>query len=120
MTSDGVDGTAVDSRPETRPGIRPSTPPLIKPDDGWLAARYIGPAYPHTPATVTPQGRRRERQVASALRNSTNFVTVSLTYGADGTARSACAGLRLRPAATVAAPGQPVQRPPRRSAKGSR
>ena len=51
MTSDGVNGTAADGRA----GAEPPRPVFIKRDDGRLAPRYIGPAYPHTPAGgVTP------------------------------------------------------------------
>ncbi len=112
MTSDGVDGTAADRRAEARPRGRPPGPPLIKHDDGRLLERYIEPAYPHTPAGATPESPRRERQVASALRNSTDFVIASLICGADGTTGRACAEARLRRAAAIGAP--------RRPAKGSR
>jgi len=81
----------------------------------------MGPAYisPYS-RRGDPQSRRRERQVASALRNSSNFVIVSSTNGAGDPARRACAEPRLRSVATVAAPDQPVQRPPWCPAKGSR
>jgi hypothetical protein len=119
MTSDDADATAVDWRPETGPRGRPTAARLIKPDDGRLRQRYMGPAYPHTPAAATPQRRWRERQVASALRNSTTFATVSLTDGADGTARRAAVVLPLCRPAALAAPAHLLQRLPRRAARGS-
>ena len=64
--------------------------------DGRLAPRYIEPAYPHTPAGgVKSYRRRRELQVASALRNHTNFMIASLIYGAAGPAGQPCAEARL-------------------------
>ena len=70
MTSDGVDGTAADEA-RAAPHDRASGRHAIKRDDGRLAPRYIEPAYPHTPAGgVAPDSLRRERQVASALRNT--------------------------------------------------
>ncbi len=83
MTSDGVNGTAADGRA----GAEPPGPLLIKRDDGRLAPRYIEPAYPHTPAGwVTPNCLRRERQMAFALRNHTDFMIANLICGAAGTA----------------------------------
>ena len=97
MTSDGVNGTAGDGRA----GAEPPGPLFIKRDDGRLAPRYIGPAYPHTPAGgVTPHRLRRERQVASALRNHTNFMIANLICGAAGIAGrasgEACPAMGLR------------------------
>jgi hypothetical protein len=98
MTSDGVDGTAADGQPGAKPRDRAPGPPFIKRDDERLAPRYIELAYPHTPAGAAPNSLRRERQVASALRNSTDFLIASLICGAGGTAGRACAASRLRPA----------------------
>ena len=77
---------------------------FIKCDDGRLAPRYMGLAYPHTPAGAAPNSLRCERQVASALRSNPDFMTASLICGADGIAGRACAELRLwvRPAAVGA------------------
>ncbi len=94
MTSDGVHGTAADGRA----GAEPPGPLFIKRDDGCLAPRYIEPAYPHTPADGVTPYLRRERQVASALRNRTDFMIANLTCGAAGTAgrasAEACPGAR--------------------------
>jgi hypothetical protein len=122
MTSDGVDGTAADGQPGAKPRDQAAGPPFIKRDDGRLAPRYIEPAYPHTPAGVTPNNLRRERQVASALRNTTDFEIASFNCGADGTAGGTCADprLRVRPAASGAVGGHRVERAPPRPAKGSR
>jgi hypothetical protein len=57
---------------------------------------------------VTPNRLRRERQVASALRNRTDFMIASFYCGAAGTAGHASAEAR------------PRVRPPRRPAKGLR
>jgi hypothetical protein len=97
MTSDGVNGAAADGRA----GAEPLGPLFIKRDDGRLAPRYIEPAYPHTPAGgATPNRRRRERQVASALRNHTDFMIANLICGAAGTAgrapAKACPATGLR------------------------
>lgn len=116
MTSDGVDGIAAGCRPWARtPGSW-----FIKPDDGRFAERYIEPAYPHTPAAGHPQGLRRERQVAPALRNRTDFVTASLICGADGITGGPRAEARLRQGAIAAAGSRRAERPPPRPAKGSR
>ena len=103
MTSDGVDGTAADGRA----GAESCDRPFIKRDDGRLAPRYIGPAYPHTPAGgAVPHRHRRELQVASALRNCTAFMTGSLIYAAAG------------PAGWSRAQVRPCLPPPRRPLKG--
>jgi hypothetical protein len=106
MTRDGVVGTAAKgrARSELRDWLR--RPLFIKRDDGRLAPRYIEPAYPHTPAGgVTPNRLRRERQVASALRNRTDFTIRSFYCGTGGRAP---------------ADARPRVRPPRCPAKGSR
>ena len=109
MTSDGVDGTAADGRAgaelcDLRPG-----PVFIKRDDERFAPRYIGPAYPHTPAGgVTPHHHRRELQVASALRNRTNPMIASSTCAAAG------------PTGRPRAKSRPCLPPLRRPAKGWR
>jgi hypothetical protein len=109
MTSDGVDGTAADGRVGAELCNRPPGPLFIKCDDGRLAPRYIEPAYPHTPAGgVTPHHPRCERQVASALRNSTDLMIVSLICAAAGRAGWCASEVRLR------------FRPPRRPEKGLR
>ncbi len=108
MTSDGVNGTAAYGRAGAKPCDRSPAPLFIKRDDGRLAPRYIEPAYPHTPAGGVTPNLRRERQVASALRNRTNFMIASLICGAAGTAGRASAEAR------------PRARPPRRPAKGLR
>ena len=82
---------------------------FIKCDDERLVARYIELAYPHTPAGAAPNSLRRERQVASALRNNTDFLMTSLIRGPGGIAGRAGADPRLR-----------LEQPPRRPAKGSR
>lgn len=106
MTSDGVGGTAADDQAGAGLHDRAPGTPLIKRDDGRFAPRYIGVAYPHTPVGgVTP---RRERQVAFALRNTTDLMIASLICGADGTAGRTGAEVRRR------------VRPPRRPAKGPR
>jgi hypothetical protein len=98
----------------------------IKCDDGRLAARYIELAYPHSPAGAAPNSPRRERQVASALRNNPDFLMTSLIFAADGIAGRAGADprLRMRPAPAGAASaigeGHRLEQPPRRPAKGSR
>ena len=93
MTSDGVNGTAADGRA----GAELPGPLFIKRDDGRLAPRYIERAYVHTPAGgVTPHRRRRERQVASALRDHPVFMIASLICGAAGTAGRASAEARPR------------------------
>ena len=85
MTSDGVDGTAANSRAGAAQCDQSPGPLFIKRDDGRLAPRYIEPAYPHTPAGgVTPHRHRRELQVASALRNQTHFMIASLICSAAG------------------------------------
>ena len=96
MTSDGVDGTAADCQPGTGPWTQVPCRVFIKRDDGSLAPRYMGPAYPHTPAGAAPNSLRCERQVASALRSNPDLMTASLICGADGIAGRACAELRLR------------------------
>jgi hypothetical protein len=131
MTSEGGAGTAADCQPggETAGScIRGGwfiefDDGFIKCDDGRLAARYIDLAYSHTPAGAAPNSLRRERQVASALRNCTDFLMTSLICGAEGITVPAGAGpcLRARSAPTEAAPGgDRLERPPRRLAKGSR
>ena len=105
MTRDGVVGTATKGRARSELRDWPQSL-FIKRDDGRLAPRYIEPAYPHTPAGgVTPNRLRRERQVASALRNRTDFMMRSFYCGAAGTAGRASPDARPR-----------VRRP----AKGSR
>ena len=103
MTSDGVDGTAADGHPGGHPGARAwdeaPRSPFIKHDDGRLAPRYIGRDYSHTPAGAAPNSLRRERQVASALRNTPDLATLSCFSGADGTAERAGTGVRLWPGA---------------------
>ena len=97
MTSDGVHDTAADCRAgaelcDLRPG-----PVFIKRDDERFAPRYIGPAYPHTPAGgVIPHRHRRELQVASALRNQTHFMIASSICGAAGSSGRRCAKMRSR------------------------
>ena len=109
MTSDGVHGTAADCRAGAELCDRRPGPLFIKRDDGRLAPRYIEPAYPHTPAgRVTPHRHRRELQVASALRNRTNFMIAIATCGAAGPTGWFCAEAR------------PCLPPPRRPAKGWR
>ena len=127
MTCDDVDGTAPDCQPRAEPCDRTPRPGFIKRDDGMLRPRYIEPAYPHTPAGAARDSRRRERQVASALRNSTDLLIASLICGAAGTAGRACADpcLRRRPtairaAAIGAADAQRMELRSRRPAKGSR
>ena len=123
MTSEGADGTAADCQPGTGPWTQVPCRVFIKRDDGRLAPRYMGLAYPHTPAGAAPNSLRCERQVASALRSNSDFMTVSLTCGADGTAGRACADLCLpvRPTAAGAtrAFGADLrrERPRRRPAK---
>jgi hypothetical protein len=95
MTSDGVVGTAADGQPGAKPREPAPGPAFIKRDDGRFAARYIEAAYPHTPAGALPHPLRRERQVASALHNSSDTAIASLTLEADGTAGPAGAGARL-------------------------
>jgi hypothetical protein len=105
MTSDGVDGTAADGRA----GAGSCDRPFIKRDDGRLAPRYIEPAYPHTPAGgAVPHRHRRELQVASALRNRSDFMIASLTLGAAG------------PAGSSRRKGRSRLRPPRHPIKGLR
>ena len=109
MTSDGVDGTAADDRAGAELWDRPPWPLFIKRDDECLAPRYIEPAYPHTPAGgVDPHRLRRERQVASALRNRTDLMIASLICGTDG------------PAGRPRTEARPCLLPPRRAATGSR
>ena len=117
MTSERGDCAAADCQPEgeTTGSCAPAAlfievdDGLIKCDDGRLAARYIDLAYPHSPAGAALNSLRRERQVASALRNCTDFVMTSLICGAGGIAGRAGTDPRLR-----------LERPPRRPAKGSR
>ena len=100
MTRDGVVGTAADGQASAELRNWPRRPLFIKRDDGRLAPRYIEPAYPHTPAGgVTPNRLRRERQVASALRNRTGLMIRSFYRGAAGTAGRAPADAcpRVRP-----------------------
>jgi hypothetical protein len=85
MTSVGVDGTAAAWRSPARSPGAIATSRFIKRDDGRLTERYIEPAYPHTPAGPPSRSSRRERQVASALRNCTDFTIASLIRGTDGT-----------------------------------
>jgi hypothetical protein len=131
MTSEGGDCAAADCQPEgetTGSCVRAALfievdDGLIKCDDGRLAARYIEHAYPHTPAGALSNGLRRERQVASALRNNTDFLMTSLICGTDGIAGRAGADprRRVRPALADAAPGDDrLEQLPRRPAKGSR
>jgi hypothetical protein len=93
---------------------------FIKGDDGRRSARYIEPAYPHTPAGAAPNSPRRERQVAFALRNNSDLLMMSLICGAAGRSRGDLR-LRMRRAPADAAPGDDwLEQPPRRPAKGSR
>jgi len=109
MTSDGVYGTAAEDRAGAELCDRPPGWLRIKRDDERLAPRYIGLAYPHTLAGgVTPHRPRRERQVASALRNRTDLTIANLICGAAGPAGRPRAGARSR------------LRPSRRRAKGLR
>ena len=96
MTSDGVDGTAADGQPGAGPWSQVPCRVFIKRDDGRLAPRYMGLAYPHTPAGAAPHSPWRELQVASALRNDPDLLIASFFFGAGGPAGRACA--RLRPA----------------------
>jgi hypothetical protein len=97
MTSDGVDGTAENVRAGAEMCNRPPGQLVIKRGDGRLAPRYIEPAYSHTPAGGdTPHHPRRERQVALALRNSTNLMIVNLICGAAGPAGRLAPETRLR------------------------
>ena len=96
MTCDGVDGTAADCQPRAGPFDRAPGQRFIKRDDGLLSPRYIEPTYPHTPAGAARNSRRRERQVASALRNSTDLLIANVICGAAGSARRAGADPRLR------------------------
>jgi hypothetical protein len=96
---------------------------FIKGDDGRLAERYIELAYPHPPAGAASNSLRRERQVASALRNCTDFLMTSLICGAGGIAGQAGVGARSRTrqaAADAALGGDWLERLPCRRAKGSR
>jgi hypothetical protein len=109
MTSDGVGGTAADGPAGAGSSNLPPRPLFIKRDDGCLAPRYIELAYNHTPAGgVTPHHPRRERQVALALRNTTDLMIVSMTRGAASRAGRRTAEARL------------CLRPPRRPVKGLR
>jgi hypothetical protein len=69
---------------------------LIKRDDGRLGQRYIEPANPNPPAGAAPQSCRRERQVASALRNCTDFVIATVNRCGDGRTGRAGGGSRPR------------------------
>jgi hypothetical protein len=97
MTRDSVAGIAAELRLQARHGTRMRLQPFIKRDDGRLAQRYIGPTYPHTPAGATPNSFRRERQVASALRNDvTYFANASPSYDVRGPAEEVVAEARAR------------------------
>ena len=96
MTRDGVDGTGADRQYEVRRGTRPHDPMFIRDDDGRLGQRYIEPRYFHAPAGASPNSVRRERQVASALRNCTDFVIARLAYDAAGKPGRHPAEARLR------------------------
>ncbi len=105
MTSVGVVDAGVGCRAEAVRGTRTRPHSFIKRDDGRLRQRYIEPAYPHTPAEATPKSFRRERLVASALRNGIDFVMASMICGpGDPTGR----------------PGAAARLPSGRQAKGSR
>ena len=95
MTSDGVNGTAAAWRSRARPPGPTGMSRFIKRDDGRFGERYIEPAYPHTPAGPPSHSPRRERQVASALRNCTDFAIASLTCGTGD--RSGLPGSGARP-----------------------
>lgn len=88
MTCDGVDGTAAGIRLEARllegGGEGERRPALIKQGDGRPRARYIEPAYLHTPAGFPPDIPRRERQVAIALRNGIGVLAMSVICGCAG------------------------------------
>ena len=94
MMSDAVDGTAAAWRSRAQPPGSIAVSWFIKRDDGRLTERYIEPAYPHTPAGSPCQCPRRERQVASALRNCTDFAIASLIRGTGGTTGPAGGGAR--------------------------
>jgi hypothetical protein len=117
MTSDGVDGTAAGGRCEASPCDREPGAASIKCDDERPASRYIGGAYPNTPAAPPPKGARRERQVAFALRNHFDLLTVISICDAAG----AGAPVRTLPAAIAAqCQHQPGDWALRRLAKRSR
>lgn len=82
MTSDGVDGTAAEDGPGVGSQDRAPGSSLIKADDERLGQRYIEPRDPHVPATLPPRSARRERQVASALRDCIDFVSAIPASGA--------------------------------------
>ncbi len=112
MTSDGVGGTAAEGRAQAGPPQGALRSPAIKRDDGRPGQRYIQSRYPHAPAGAIPDSVRRERQVASALRDCTDFRIASLSRGADGPV----VAMRWR----APAAGHRAARPRCRPAKGSR
>ena len=96
MTSAAVEGTAgfCYGKASLTPAGRAAL--FINRDDERLGPRYIEPKYPQAPAGATPRCIRRERRVASALRNRTDSMFASLICGADGTTGRAWPDVRPR------------------------
>jgi hypothetical protein len=109
MTSDGVDGTAADDQARVTPRDRARG---THASSVMTNASHRAISGSHTPilppAGVLPSSLRRERQVAFALRSTTDLMDASLIRGADSAAGRACAGL------------YPRVRTPRHPPKGSR
>jgi hypothetical protein len=100
MNGDGVAGTAGDWAPAAgkQPAARVAL--FIKRDDERLGRRYIGPRYPPVSRRSPPQNLRRERQVASALLERSDFMVASVICdGCTGKPGGAAARSRVRSAA---------------------